>query len=85
MIAKIKNERLKNQTIVTSSGKFTFNAQGIIPVTRLPKALIAELLALPGFIPLTSKDEPIDKNNEAIKPEETAVTNEESVKEPENA
>lgn len=80
MISKIKNEALKNASITTSFGKFSFNSSGIIPTNKLPKNLLHELLQLDGFIGLDAQGNPVERG-EVEEVAQTAESSEEKIPE----
>ena len=79
MITKIKNEALKNSSIVTTFGKFSFNSSGVIPANKLPKGLLQSVLDMEGFVGLDAQGNPVtdstDTEEEPTTPED--VTKEE--------
>lgn len=74
IVARLQNIKLKNTSIVTNAGMFSFNSEGVILASKLPKDLVEELSKLDGF-------KPLDKNGNEIIPTEPETTEPESVPE----
>lgn len=68
MITKIKNEALKNSSIVTTFGKFSFNASGVIPANKLPKGLLQSILDMEGFVGLDAQGNPVTDSTDTEEP-----------------
>ena len=82
-IARLQNFKLKNKSISTSAGVFSFNNEGIILASKLPKELLDNLCGLEGFKPLDKNgneivlsDEPDDSTDIVPEPVEPKITDE---------